>query len=383
MKLRGHDRVLVAVVAALLVLGLVMVQSASGPEAAERAHDAFYYVKRQAFAMGIGLTLALGIALSPYGWIRRAVWVLYAAVLLGLVLVLVPGIGRSVNGASRWVGVGSFNLQPSEFAKIATMLCLAWSLDRNLGRLNDPKVIGSVLWIPFPLMGLVLAEPDFGTTVIIAGISLMMLFMAGLPTRWVWFLGGATVAVGAPAMMLASYRMRRLRSFFGDPWADAGGTGYQVIQSMIAFHSGGMTGQGLGESHAKHMFLPEPWTDFVSSVLAEELGFIGVLMLMGLYAALVWRGMRIAHRAPDLFGMLLAAGVTLLLAGQALFNLGVAMGVLPTKGLVLPFLSYGGSAVIAHLLCIGLLLNVSAHGREKLGILRPYRRAAVAEGTLA
>jgi len=195
-------------------------------------------------------------------------------------------------------------------------------------------------------------------------------------------LGGGLVVVGAPAMMLASYRLRRLRGFL-DPWADAAGSGYQLIQSMIAFQSGGLVGQGLGESHAKHMFLPEPWTDFVGSVLAEELGYFGVLALLGLYAVLVWRGMRIARRAPDMFGMLLAASLTTLIGGQAVLNLGMAMGLLPPKGLVLPFVSYGGSAVILHLVCIGILLNISASGRAEISKLSPYRRGAVAEGVLA
>jgi cell division protein FtsW len=211
------------------------------------------------------------------------------------------------------------------------------------------------------------------------GLTFVLFFIGGLPARFLWISAVAMAVLAVPIVGFASYRMRRLQSFL-DPWADAAGAGYQVIQSMIAFQSGGIMGQGLGESHAKHMFLPEPWTDFVGSVMAEELGLIGVLFLLSLYALVVFRGISIAKRAPDFFGLLVASAVTALIAGQALLNLGVAMGVVPPKGLVLPFMSYGGSAIMVHLLCVGLLLNISANGRaESTRMLSPYRRAAVAE----
>jgi len=379
MTTRGHDRILAAAVAVLLVLGLVMVQSASGPEAAEKLGDPWFYVKRQSIAVVIGLSLCASVALMPYEWLKKTAWLMYAAVAIGLVLLMVPGVGRQVNGATRWIGVGGFNIQPSEFAKIAIILCTSLLIAGNLGRINDPKVAGKIFLVPLPLMMLVLMQPDFGTTALLVGLTFVLFFVGGLPSRWLWVFTGTMVAIGAPVVAFASYRMRRLESFF-DPWADAAGSGYQVIQSMIAFQSGGPTGQGLGESHSKHMFLPEPWTDFVGSVMAEELGFIGVLFLLGLYAVVILRGMSIARRAPDFFGMLVASSVTALLAGQAFLNLGVAMGILPPKGLVLPFMSYGGSAIMVHLMCVGLLLNISANGRsESARMLSPYRRAAVSE----
>jgi len=379
MTTRGHDRILAAAVAVLLVLGLVMVQSASGPEAAEKLGDPWFYVKRQSIAVFIGLGLCVSVALMPYEWLKKTAWLMYAGVAIGLVLLMVPGVGRQVNGATRWIGVGGFNIQPSEFAKIAIILCTSLLIAGNLGRINDPKVAGKIFLVPLPLMLLVLLQPDFGTTALLVGLTFVLFFVGGLPSRWLWIFTGTMVAIGAPVVAFASYRMRRLESFF-DPWADAAGSGYQVIQSMIAFQSGGPTGQGLGESHSKHMFLPEPWTDFVGSVMAEELGFIGVLFLLGLYVVVILRGMSIARRAPDFFGMLVASAVTALLAGQAFLNLGVAMGVLPPKGLVLPFMSYGGSAIMVHLMCVGLLLNISANGRsESARMLSPYRRAAVSE----
>lgn len=379
MTTRGHDRMLAAAVAVLLVLGLVMVQSASGPESAERIGDAWFYVKRQAIAVVMGLSLCLTAALVPYQWLKKGAWVLYAGVLGALLLLMVPGLGREVNGATRWIGVGGFNIQPSEFAKVALILVTSMLISRNVGRLNDLKVSSLIFLAPLPLLVLVLMQPDFGTTALLLGLTFVLFFVGGLPTRFLWTSVVAMVVLAVPVVGFASYRVRRLQSFL-DPWADAAGSGYQVIQSMIAFQSGGLMGQGLGESHAKHMFLPEPWTDFVGSVMAEELGFIGVLFLLSLYALVVFRGISIAKRAPDFFGLLVAAAVTALLAGQALLNLGVAMGVLPPKGLVLPFMSYGGSAIMVHLLCVGLLLNISANGRaESTRMLSPYRRAAVSE----
>jgi cell division protein FtsW len=379
MTTRGHDRMLAAAVAVLLVLGLVMVQSASGPESAESIGDAWFYVKRQAIAVVIGLSLCLTAALVPYQWLKKGAWVLYVGVLGALLLLMVPGLGREVNGATRWIGVGGFNIQPSEFAKVALILVTSMLISRNVGRLNDLKVSSLIFLAPLPLLVLVLMQPDFGTTALLLGLTFVLFFVGGLPTRFLWTSVVAMVVLAVPVVGFASYRVRRLQSFL-DPWADAAGSGYQVIQSMIAFQSGGLMGQGLGESHAKHMFLPEPWTDFVGSVMAEELGFIGVLFLLSLYALVVFRGISIAKRAPDFFGLLVAAAVTALLAGQALLNLGVAMGVLPPKGLVLPFMSYGGSAIMVHLLCVGLLLNISANGRaESTRMLSPYRRAAVSE----
>jgi cell division protein FtsW len=379
MTTRGHDRMLAAAVAVLLVLGLVMVQSASGPESAESIGDAWFYVKRQAIAVVIGLSLCLTAALVPYQWLKKGAWVLYVGVLGALLLLMVPGLGREVNGATRWIGVGGFNIQPSEFAKVALILVTSMLISRNVGRLNDLKVSSLIFLAPLPLLVLVLMQPDFGTTALLLGLTFVLFFVGGLPTRFLWTSAVAMVVLAVPVVGFASYRVRRLQSFL-DPWADAAGSGYQVIQSMIAFQSGGLMGQGLGESHAKHMFLPEPWTDFVGSVMAEELGFIGVLFLLSLYALVVFRGISIAKRAPDFFGLLVAAAVTALLAGQALLNLGVAMGVLPPKGLVLPFMSYGGSAIMVHLLCVGLLLNISANGRaESTRMLSPYRRAAVSE----
>ena len=355
-----RDGALISLVAALLVIGMLMVQSASGPTALDWAGDSLYYVKRQAFGVVVGVAGACFIAWMPYRWLREGAWAFYAFCAVGLVLCFVPGISHSANGASRWIGMAGVHVQPSEFAKLALVVCLADFLSRRAGSLTDLKrVLVPALAIPLPLMILTLLEPDFGTTVLLAMTAGLVLFLAGLPLRWVAGLMAAGVAAGIPLVLLFSYRMKRIMSFI-DPWADPAGTGYHVIQSMIAFSNGGLTGAGLGEGQAKHLFLPEPWTDFVGAVFAEEAGLIGVLVLLGLYAAVCWRGQEIARRAPDLFGTLVAGTLTALIGIQAALNLGVEMGVLPPKGLVLPFMSYGPSALMCHLFSIGALLNVAA-----------------------
>ena len=370
MRSAPRDRFLIIVVAALLVLGLVMVQSASGPVAAERAGDAFYYVKRQGVGVAVGLVGGAVLAWMPHAWLRRYAWAAYGLSIASLIAVFVPGISHTANGASRWIGLGSFHLQPSEFAKIALALALAHFLDRHSGRLHDLRgVLAPALLIPAPILALVILEPDFGTTVILGGLTVLLLYVAGLSTRYLATVFALGLAAGIPAMLFASYRVARLTSFL-DPWADAGGSGYQVIQSMIAFSTGGWIGRGLGEGQAKHLFLPEPWTDFIASVMAEELGLLGFAALLSLYGLLIWRGLVIARRADDLFGNLLASSLTLLLGLQAFFNLGVATGIVPPKGLVLPFLSYGPSALMAHLFTIGLLLNISARPSRPRTVFR-------------
>ncbi|HJN77950.1 MAG TPA: putative lipid II flippase FtsW [Myxococcota bacterium] len=373
---RTYDTVLIATVAVLLVIGLVMVQSASGPVAADRMGDSWHYVRRQALAMGLGIGGCVALALIPYHFIRRWAWVLFGLVAVALCAVFAFD---PVNGARRWIGFGGINFQPSEFAKVAAVLCMADFLDRHADRLADWKVLAKACAIPGVLMVLVLAEPDFGTTCILGGMAFLTLYVAGLRRKVLWGLGVGGVLAAIPAVMFASYRMDRFRAVL-DPYADPAGAGYQIIQSLIAFHSGGLVGRGLGESQAKHLFLPEPWTDFIASVLAEELGLIGILALIGLYGVLIWRGLRIARNAGDLFGVLLATSVTGTLGLQAFFNLGVALGIVPPKGLVLPFMSYGASAIMGHLLCIGLLLNISANGAPVPKTPPIYRATATAEG---
>jgi cell division protein FtsW len=373
---RGFDAVLLVLVLVFLVVGLVMVQSASGPVASEHFGDAWHYVRRQGMGMGVGAVGLVALAVMPHEWVRGSVWAFYGTCVVLLVVVL---FFPAQNGAHRWISVPGVNFQPSEFAKIAVIGAMAHLVDRYKGKLDDWRNVAKILAVPAPVVGLLLLEPDFGTTVIVCGMSMLALYVGGLRTKWLWGLGLAGLTAGVPAMLLASYRVERLRAFF-DPWADPSGNGYQTIQSMIAFHNGGLFGRGLGQGQAKHMFLPEPWTDFVGSVLAEEMGLIGILVLLTGYTLFVWRGLRIARSAPDLFGVVLATAITAAIGGQAFFNLGVAMGVVPNKGLVLPFVSYGASAVMGHLVSIGILLNLSVYRGRQPRTPTIYRPTAVAEG---
>jgi len=360
---RRIDPWLTVITAMLVVFGLTMIYSASAMVVAERSGDELQYVKRQLAAVSVGSVLCVVSALTPMRTFRRYRLVFYMASVFGLVLCFVPGISNTVNGSSRWLGFGPVNVQPSEFAKIAMMIVLGDYLHRWRGRIDDLRVIFRAMLIPLPLMALILFEPDFGTTVIVGGLAALMLFVAGMNTRHITVAAGVGLSVGVPLMLMEEYRVRRFFSFL-DPWKDPQNDGYHTIQSWLAMHSGGLWGQGLGNSIAKLHFLPEPWTDYIGAVIAEELGFSMLMMLIGLFAMLVWRGLHIASRARDAFSTYLATAITGMIGFEAFFNLGVIMGLLPPKGLVLPFISYGSTAMMSHLWAIGILLSIAAEADE-------------------
>lgn len=360
---RSTDPWLITVVVLLLVAGLVMVYSASAVVAAERTGDGYYFFTRQVIAAVVGLGLCVAGALTPMATLRKYGLVLYGACLALLLLCFVPGIQHKANGAARWIGFGPVHFQPSEFAKIAVLIVLADYLERHRGHLSDWRVIVRAGLIPLPAMLLIFPEPDFGTTAITAGMCTIMLFIAGMRLSHMAAVAGVGVIVGTPLMIMEAYRVQRLTSFL-DPWASFEGEGYHVIQSWIAMHSGGLWGQGLGNSMAKLHFLPEPWTDFIAAVTAEELGLVGLFVLITLYAAFVWRGLHIARRARDNYGMLMAGCLTAMIGLQAFFNMAVVMGLVPPKGLVLPFMSYGATALQSHLLCVGILLSIASEAND-------------------
>ncbi len=360
---RRIDPWLIAIVTILVGLGLVMVYSASAMVASDWSGDEAQYVKRQLVAIAVGLGLCIASAITPTRSFRRYRVLFYTACMFGLVLCFVPGIQHNVNGASRWLGFGPAHFQPSEFSKIAMMIMLADYLHRWRGYIHDPRVVLKALLIPLPMMALILPEPDFGTTAIMGGLAGMMLFIAGMKMRHIIAAGAVTLSLGVPMMVAESYRVRRLTSFL-NPWENAQGDGYHTIQSWLAMHSGGMWGQGLGNSIAKLHFLPEPWTDYIGAIIAEELGFVRLSMVIALYGLFVWRGLHIARQARDAFSTYLAATLTGMVGFEAFFNLGVVMGMLPPKGLVLPFLSYGATAMMSHLWAVGLLLSIAAEADE-------------------
>lgn len=359
-NLADYDVVLLLMVVALTSFGIVMVYSASSVMAAKNFHDGTYFLKRQGIftLLGFGAAL-LAMRIDYQIWRKLAVPLLLVSLVL-LVAVLIPGIGGKVKGASRWIRLPGFNLQPSEFTKIALILYLAYSIDKKQDRIRSlsagflPYMV--VLMI---LLGLLLQQPDLGAALTLAAVTILMLFAAG--TRLVFILGSGMVALPFVAYLIFSsaYRLKRIKAFM-NPEQDPTGIGWQIIQSKYAFGAGGIFGQGLGEGKQKLFYLPEAHTDFILSVVGEELGFIGVLIIIGMFFILVQRALRIAMAAQDTFGRFLALGIAVLFAIEATVNMGVVSGLLPTKGLALPFLSYGGSSLLVSLFAVGILLNISS-----------------------
>ena len=321
---------------------------------------------RLAIGLGAGL-LTLLVPLAQ--WQRYGGRLLMAAFVL-LILVLIPGIGREVNGASRWIGFGIFNVQPSELAKLFTVIFLAGYLVRRQTDVRE-NLMGFIkpMAVLAPIAALLLAEPDFGATVVLMGAAIAMLFLGGINLLRFIPLVLAVLAAGVVVMTGQSYRMQRLTNFI-DPWADQYGAGYQLSQALIAFGRGEWLGVGLGNSVQKQFYLPEAHTDFVFSVLAEELGVVGSLCTVALFVFVCVRGMYIglwAERAKQYFAAYVAYGLSFLWIGQFLINIGVNVGLLPTKGLTLPFLSYGGSSLVICCACLGLLLRIEWESRTHLG----------------
>ncbi len=356
------DPLLVFSLVALLGLGLVMMTSAS-TAIAERLHgEPLYFLYRQGAYLLFGLLLAAAMWRVPLRYWQAAAPLLLLIGLLLLVAVLMPGVGRTVNGSSRWLPLGVINIQVSEFIKLVLVVYLASFFSRHLEKVQaDWRGMLAPLLVLGIIGLLLLLEPDFGGTVVVAVITLGLLFVAGL--RLGYFLLLAAMAAAALVLLakMSPYRWERVISFL-NPWTDPYGDGFQLIQSLIAFGRGEWLGVGLGDSVQKLFYLPEAHTDFVYAILAEELGLVGVLLSISLYALLAWRALVIGRRAlarDDRFGGFLAYGIGLWFVFQAYVNIGVNMGVLPTKGLTLPFMSYGGSSLVVCLLAAMLLLRVS------------------------
>ena len=343
----------------LVSAGVVMVYSASAIVAADRFHDPYFFLKRQLFWALIG-GAALWTALRvDYRLLEKAV--LPALIVAGvlLVLVLVPPFGQAINGTRRWIRFGLISFQPAELAKLALVLYLAAFLARRRGDLAEFRT-GALpaLGVAGVLAGLVLVQPDLGNCLTLIVVTFGLLYLAGSPARHLAWVAAPALPLIALAIYVAPYRLRRITAFL-DPWSDPRGSGFQIIQSWLALGNGGLVGQGIGESRQKLFYLPEAHTDFIFAIVGEELGFIGAAAMVALFAVVVWRGLRIGLRASEPFGAYLALGITVLLATQTLVNLGVVTGLLPTKGLPLPFISFGGSALLMTMVATGVLLNIS------------------------
>ncbi len=358
---RSGDLLLFVAVLALLGVGLVMVYSASSIVAMDRLADSAYFLRRQAIWITLGL-LAMWIAQSVhYRRLRAYAVPLLLVTLVLLVAVLVPGIGRVAGGARRWIALGPFGFQPVEVAKLALPLFVAQFAVRRGAEVRNLRLgVVPPLVTTGILAGLVLLQPDMGSAVVLGLITLTVLFLAGARIA---HLGLAALAA-LPAVVLAAatapYRLRRFSAFL-DPWSDPQGSGFHIIQSLLAFGSGGLLGVGLGESRQKFFYLPERHTDFIYAIVGEETGLLGTMSLLLLFAFLAYRGYRISRAAPDRFGSLLAAGLTAAIVGQALVNMGVATGLLPVKGVPLPLVSFGGSSLVMTMIQVGILLNISQY----------------------
>jgi cell division protein FtsW len=360
----GYDWGIFIAVTFLVSIGTLMVYSTSSVFALEKFGDANYFLKRHVVFLSIGLLFMFVLMKVNYVYLRKIVYPAYIFGLLMLVLVLIPGIGKEVSGARRWLELGSWSFQPSEVAKFILVLYLAHSLTKKRDKV-DSFVVGFVSHLLFAgiYIFLVLLEPDFGMSVALVVMLFGMLFIGDVKLKFLVPLGVSSVFVLALAVVTEGYRMKRVVSFL-DPWKDPLGSGYQAIQSFVALGMGGLTGTGLGESTQKLFFLPQAHTDFIFSIIGEELGFIGVLVVIIGFAFLLIRSLRVSIRAKDLFGCYLVFGCILLITFQAGINMAVAVGLFPTKGLTLPFISYGGTSLVTNLAAMGLILSVSKSGRK-------------------
>jgi cell division protein FtsW len=360
------DAPLMAVVVGLVAFGVVMVYSASFVYARHIFHAPAHFLLRQAVFASIGMLLLLGLARVDYHLYRPLTYPLLGVASL-LLVVVVLGLGHAAGGASRWISVGPVHIQPAELAKLAIIFWMAYSLSKKQDRIRS----FSVGFLPHALMAgflmlLCLKQPDFGSAVMIGLLTFVLLFTAG--ARLGYILGAVLLAAPLAGLLIVSsaYRMRRIQAFL-QPFEHRLDSGYQIAESLMTFGAGGVTGVGLGDSRQKLLFLPEAHTDFISAIIGEELGLIGVTCVVLAFGFIVWRGLRTAFRAVDDYGTYLAVGISVFVGAQAFTNLAVAMGMLPTKGLVLPFISYGGSSLLVNCAAVGVLLNVSRPRRPLPG----------------
>ena len=371
------DYVLVITVLILVSLGVVMVLSASAPSALSKTGSSYtYFIKQFGFAV-FGIIAMLFVSKIDYRFYKKYYWGVYVVSVLVLLLVLVPHLGKEVNGALRWIeikGLGQF--QPSEITKIGLIIFYAGYLSDHKSELKDfwRGFFKPLIFLAIPVAILYRIQNHLSVSLVISVITFVMMLMAGVRVLhfvWAGLAGGAGLTllllkgkidqIKGVAGTSDSFRLDRIKVFF-DPWSDATGTGYQMIQSLYAIGSGGLFGVGLGNSKQKYLYIPEPQNDFIFAIIAEELGFVGCIAIIALFAVFVWRGIVIAMKAPDMFGSLIAVGITTLVAIQAIINIAVVTASIPTTGMALPFFSYGGTALVILLSSVGILLNISRAG---------------------
>jgi cell division protein FtsW len=359
MKKIKIDIPLIIGILAISIFGVVMVYSSSYIWAEYKFNDPFKYVKNQGLFLLVGLILMYIMSkISVSFYYKKANIILLASILL-LVLVLIPGIGTVRNGSRSWFGIGSFGIQPSEFAKLSLIIFTSKYLAKNEKAMNQIiKGVLPILGITFLVFGLIMLQPDFGTGMIIVMSIIGLLFVGGVNFKFFLKIGIVGMIGIVALILMAPYRLKRILSFL-NPWTDPLGSGFQIIQSLYAIGPGGLFGQGFLNSRQKHFYLPEPQTDFIFAIISEEFGFLGVVIVVGLFTLIIYRGFKMAKNTEDIFSKYLAFGLTFELAFQAILNLMVVVGLIPVTGVTLPFLSYGGSSLLITLCSMGILLSIS------------------------
>jgi cell division protein FtsW len=358
------DFILFITTLALLGIGLVMVFSSSSVTTGVRYDDPYFFFKKQLLWALVGIVAMIIVMKVNYLRLREFAVPMMVIAIIALILVKTP-LGNEVKGSSRWLNLGIAGFAPSELTKIAMVMFLARTMDIKLDKMKDFKlgILPYVLLLAF-IGGLIMLQPDLGTAFVIGATVFFMMVVAGARVSHLVSLCLAGLAVVAALIIKAPYRMERMIAFI-NPWKYASDEGFQTIQSLYALGSGGLFGLGLGRSRQKFFYLPEQHTDFIFAIIGEELGFIGASLIVFLFLLFAWRGFKTAIYAPDIFGSLLAAGITIMIVFQAAVNIGVVSGVLPVTGITLPFISYGGSSLLFTMIGVGLLLNISRYSTNK------------------
>mgnify|MGYP005961548749 FL=1 len=359
------DFTLLITVFILLGLGIITVLSASSPTALAETGNSYKYLIKQMEAAVIGIFLMFVVSKIDYKLWQKNYKIIYFICMI--LLLAVCALGREAGGAKRWLDMGFLSFQPSEVAKVGVIIFYSAWLTKNKEKLKTFKYgfVYPLSWLLIPIFFILVLQNHFSATLVICMLAAILMILAGCKIRYFIFVGIPLAALGVFAIIVAGqgFRMQRILTFF-DPWQDIKGKGWQIVQSLYAIGSGGLFGVGLGESKQKYLYIPEPHNDFIFAVLAEELGFIGCAIVIILFAILIWRGITIAMKAPDMFGSLLAAGITSMIAIQVLVNIAVVTASMPVTGMALPFFSYGGTALIITLTAIGILLSVSRAGNR-------------------
>ena len=361
--MKKFDLLLFITIITISLFGIIMIYSASYIWAEYKFNDPFKFVKHQGLFFIIGIIMMLITSKIPYKvYFEKANTLLLISIIL-LILVIIPGIGTVRNGSRSWFGIGSFGIQPSEFAKLTLIIFTSKYLTKNEKNLKYiKKGVLPLLGIVILVFGLIMLQPDFGTGMIILVSIIGLLFVSGVDFKFFIRLGLIGVVGIVLLIAIAPYRLERILSFL-NPWSDPLGSGFQIIQSLYAIGPGGLFGQGFMNSRQKHFYLPEPQTDFIFSIISEEFGFLGILIVATLFTIIIFKGFKIAQNSGDKFAKFLAFGITFGLAFQAILNLMVVVGLIPVTGVTLPFLSYGGSSLLITLISMGVLLNISRYQR--------------------